>query len=319
MFSCGSELKLNQKYNIDTLFKEFSEHNRIALSRLITIIENNGSNYDRIIELLYPLIKGVPRIGFTGPPGVGKSTLVSEITNFFRRENLTVGIIAIDPSSPFTGGALLGDRIRMNRISLDPGVFIRSLATRGSLGGLALATEDTADLFDGFGCDVVLIETVGVGQAELDIVKTADSTIVILSPESGDSVQAMKAGIMEIGSIFVLNKSDRDGADRAYVEIESALMNKPESLWKPPIVKTSANSGSGLEELFVNLNKHLTFLRESGALTHSRIERRKMKIRKTVESRILEKFWFGAKNIELNQLAEENVSVVAASEIILNG
>lgn len=305
------------KYNLNKLFAAYAAGDRLALSRLITHIENYSDDYELLIEKLFGFLRNTPRIGITGPPGVGKSSLVTEIVQGFRVEEKIIGIIAIDPSSPFTGGALLGDRIRMNRISLDAGVYIRSLATRGSLGGLALATEDVADLMDGFGCDLIIIETVGVGQVELDIVKTADTTIVVLSPESGDSVQAMKAGLMEIGDIFVLNKCDRNGADRAFIEIETALTHRPSGEWKPPIVKTSVQSREGLENLHQAIVSHLEFLSSDGRIDNKHFDRRALKIRRLVESTILHKYWQEDKLAKLEELSRQNISTVSAAKLLI--
>ena len=302
-----------QLRNINSLFEEYTRGNRLALSRLITVVENRFDEYEEAVEKLYPFLSKVPRIGITGPPGVGKSSLVTELVHFIRQEHELLGIIAIDPSSPFTGGALLGDRIRMNRISLDPGVFIRSLATRGSLGGLAVATEDVADLMDGFGCSMVLIETVGVGQVELDIVKTADTTMVALTPESGDSIQAMKAGLMEIGDIFILNKCDRDGADRAYLEIDTALSHRPADGWKPPIVKTSAHNGEGIDLLLKAIKDHQNYLESGGRRQKNRLERRMVKIRRIIEDRLLHSYWTEDRLKSLETVTQKDISVISAA------
>jgi len=205
---------------IATLLGQFAEGKKAALARAVSIVENRRSGADRVLAELHPKLGRARRIGVTGPPGAGKSTLTTELTVAYRKAGLTVGIVAVDPTSPFTGGALLGDRIRMEAVALDPGVFIRSMATRGSLGGLAAATRDVTDVLDAFGLDRVIIETVGVGQTELDVSRTADTTMVVLVPESGDSIQTLKAGLMEIADIFVVNKSDRPGADRIRNELE---------------------------------------------------------------------------------------------------
>lgn len=307
-----------KRYDIDRLFKEYSGQDRLAMSRLMTIVENNPASRDLIIDRVHPYLKGSYRLGITGPPGVGKSTIVSGIVKLFREKDMTVGIIAVDPSSPFTGGALLGDRIRMSKVSLDPGVYIRSLATRGSLGGLALATEDVADLVDGFGCDIIIIETVGVGQAELDIVQSADSTLVALIPGSGDSIQAMKAGLMEIGDIFILNKCDREGAERAYIEIETALKFRPMDGWAPSIIKTVANAEEGMDDLIKAVESHRSYLNEAGLLLRKQFDRRRRKIRKRVEEKIRREFWDREKIARMEKLAGENISVVAAAKIILD-
>jgi LAO/AO transport system kinase len=205
------------------LLADFDAGKKAALARAVSVVENHRTGFDRLLARLQPRIGHARRIGITGPPGAGKSTLTTQLVGAFREAGLTVGVLAVDPTSPFTGGALLGDRIRMEAVALDPGVFIRSMATRGSLGGLAAATREVADVLDAFGLDRILIETVGVGQSELDIARTADSSVVVLVPESGDSIQTLKAGLMEIADIFVVNKADRPGADRLRNELELML------------------------------------------------------------------------------------------------
>jgi LAO/AO transport system kinase len=209
--------------SLDRLLADFSAGKKAALARAVSIVENRRPEADQLLARLHPLLGRARRIGVTGPPGAGKSTLTTELAAAYRSAGLTVGIVAVDPTSPFTGGALLGDRIRMESVALDPGVFIRSMATRGSLGGLAAATREAADVIDAFGMDRIIIETVGVGQSELDVARMADSTTVVLVPESGDSIQTLKAGLMEIADIFVVNKSDRPGADRFRNEVELML------------------------------------------------------------------------------------------------
>ena len=207
----------------ERLLADFRGGKPAALARVVSIVENHRPGFDAILAELHPKLGRARRIGLTGPPGAGKSTLTTELTGAMRAAGLTVAVVAVDPTSPFTGGALLGDRIRMERVALDPGVFIRSMATRGSLGGLASATREVADVLDAFGFDRILVETVGVGQSELDIARTADTSVVVLVPESGDSIQTLKAGLMEIADLFVVNKSDRPGADRLRNELELML------------------------------------------------------------------------------------------------
>ncbi|NUS98224.1 MAG: methylmalonyl Co-A mutase-associated GTPase MeaB, partial [Gemmatimonadaceae bacterium] len=207
----------------ERLLGDFAAGKPAALARVVSIVENRRAGFEAILATLHPKLGRAWRVGLTGPPGAGKSTLTMRLTSAYREAGKRVGVVAVDPTSPFTGGALLGDRIRMESVALDPGVFIRSMATRGSLGGLASATREVADVLDAFGIDVILIETVGVGQTELDIARTADTSIVVLVPESGDSIQTLKAGLMEIADIYVVNKADRPGADRLRNELELML------------------------------------------------------------------------------------------------
>ena len=221
-----------------------------ALARAISTVENHGPGWVELLKALFPKTGHARILGLTGPPGAGKSTLVDQLAKLYRKQNRTVGIIAVDPTSPYTGGAILGDRIRMQDHFSDPGIYIRSMATRGSLGGLARATADVAMVLDASGRDTIMIETVGVGQDEVDIVRLADITVVILVPGMGDDVQSIKAGIMEIADIFVVNKSDREGAERVEREIRALQSLAVRSdHWTPPIVKAVASEGIGIEEL----------------------------------------------------------------------
>src|SRR5919202_48765 len=207
----------------ESLLADFEAGKPAALARAVSIVENHREGFEEVLGTLHARLGRARRVGITGPPGAGKSTLATRLAAYYRAAGLTVGIVAVDPTSPFTGGALLGDRIRMESVALDPGIFIRSMATRGSLGGLAAATRDVADVLDAYGFDRVMIETVGVGQSELDIARTADTSAVVLVPESGDSIQTMKAGLMEIADLFIINKADRPGADRLRHEVEVML------------------------------------------------------------------------------------------------
>jgi len=247
-----------------------------AMARLITLVENEDSRALQIMGAIYPHTGNAYVLGITGSPGTGKSTLTDKITTILREREQTVGVIAVDPSSPFTGGALLGDRIRMQRSSGDADVFIRSMATRGNLGGLARTTADVVKIMDAFGKDWVIVETVGVGQDEVEIAKTADTTVVVLAPGLGDTIQSMKAGVMEIADVYVVNKADRAGTDELLnevnvrVEQDAQIRKAP---WKPPVVKTIALENLGTDSLVEAIEKHRAFLRESGRLGKNRREK----------------------------------------------
>ena len=273
------------------LLTEFLAGSRRALAKLISAVENDGVLAREILDELYSKAGRAYRLGITGPPGAGKSTLVDQLAKMIRATGQTVGIIAVDPTSPFTGGALLGDRVRMHDLTTDPGVFIRSMATRGSLGGLSQKAQDAADVLDVFGKDFIVFETVGVGQSELDIVEAADTVVVILVPESGDSVQAMKAGLMEIADIFVLNKSDRDGAQRAVQELETILHLRAAAAWNPPVVPTVASAGKGIAEVWKKIQLHREFLASDGRLMAKRKQRLEKKIHELVSRRLKQEFW----------------------------
>jgi GTPase len=305
------------------LMDDFNAGKPAALARVVSIVENHRYGFEQILGDLHPRTGRAKRIGLTGPPGAGKSTITALLVKQFRDAGLTVGVIAIDPTSPFTGGALLGDRVRMEAVALDPGVFIRSMATRGSLGGLAAATREVADVLDAFGFDRLLIETVGVGQSELDIARTADTTVLVLVPESGDSIQTLKAGVMEVADIFVVNKADRPGADRLRNDVELMLglrkgvsfgntpahhgidlkrMNPARAAreaaaasnpieWTPPVLSAIATKGEGITELAAALDRHFTYLEQSGKLSVRRRERLRERVMDVVEQKLRVRLW----------------------------
>jgi LAO/AO transport system kinase len=320
-------------------------------------VENGAVGFESILEALHGRLGRARRIGVTGPPGAGKSTLVERLTQEYRQAGLSVGVLAVDPSSPFTGGALLGDRIRMERQSLDSGVFIRSMASRGSLGGMATTTGEVADVMDAYGFDRILIETVGVGQSELDVIRVADSTVVVLVPESGDGIQVMKAGLMEIADVFVVNKAERPGADRLRQELEVALGVRTgsayrhipthhgagiqtdrgqtpshqgaakttvvgESVWEPPVVATVASQGTGVAELVATLDRHHATLAEGGELERRRARRLEQRTREVVERALRRWMWSAegpkpALDAALAEVAAGQASPYGAAERIV--
>lgn len=251
-----------------------------AVARLITAVENDSPALRPLMAALAASTGTAHVIGLTGAPGVGKSTTTAALIGAYRDRGLRVGVLAFDPSSPFTGGALLGDRVRMQQYALDPDVFIRSMASRGHLGGLSVAAPHALRVFDAAGCDVVLVETVGVGQSEVEIAATADSTLVLLAPGMGDGIQAAKAGVLEIGDIFVVNKADRDGSQSLIREIRTmiSLEERPPEAWKPPIVKTVASDGEGIDELVGALDRHRTHAEADGSWQRRRLDRARTEI-----------------------------------------
>ncbi len=265
---------------------------RIAVARAISMVENESADAVHVLKVLYPRSGHAYRVGITGPPGAGKSTITNKLARFYRAQGKKVGIIAVDPTSPFTGGALLGDRVRMTDVEMDPGVFIRSMASRGSLGGLSRKAGEAADVLDASGCDIILLETVGVGQSELDIARAADTTVVVLVPESGDSIQAMKAGLMEIADFFVVNKADRAGADQAVLSIKMVLgfRQSPDS-WNPDVLQSVANNGKGIDTIAEMIERHRAFLDGHDRLLRKRTERTSEKVRDLIGERLQIGFW----------------------------
>jgi LAO/AO transport system kinase len=274
-----------------------------TLSRAISSLERGAIEAAQLMQAVDRYTGGAYTIGITGPPGVGKSTIVDQLTELLRRQGLTVGIIAVDPTSPFTGGALLGDRIRMQRHYLDPDVFIRSIATRGQSGGLARTVKSIARLLDAAGKDIILVETVGVGQTELGIMGVADTVLVTLMPESGDAVQTLKAGVMEIADIYLVNKSDREGAYQMATAITSTLHLAPSATdWSPPVVLTQGDAGKGIDRLWEKIQEHQHHLTATTQLEARRQARRKLEFLETVQEELI---------IRLKVLMESDSQLVA--------
>jgi LAO/AO transport system kinase len=297
---------------------------RRSIARAITIIENNTAEAPKLIAQIYPHTGKAHIIGLTGPGGSGKSTLIEKIVRKYRQRGKTVGVVAVDPTSPFTGGAFLGDRIRMQELSTDESVFIRSMATRNYLGGIAKATKDAVKILDAAGKDIVIVETVGAGQSEVEIIKVAQTIVVIHAPGLGDEIQAIKAGLMEIADIFVINKADRENADKAVMDIQSILqLNNKEKTWKTPILKTIALTGEGVPQLIEKLEEHRQFLKKE-------IEHKKSLLRAEAElieaikekaaTSIIEELRKEGKFEELlHQILEKEIDPASAAEKLLRG
>lgn len=335
-------------HGLARLLADFDARRPAALARAVSIVENQRPGFEELLAALHPRIGRARRIGVTGPPGAGKSTITTRLVAAYRSAGMQVGVVAVDPTSPFTGGALLGDRIRMESVALDPGVFIRSLATRGSLGGVSASTRVVADVLDAFGFERILLETVGVGQSELDIARTADSTMVVLVPESGDSIQALKAGLMEIADLFVVNKADRPGADRVRLDIELMLgMRGGLSLreapahhgvdlrtvanparaareaaarqvagvstdaWTPPVLTTVAHKGEGIDAVIDAVDRHFAYLEASGELRARRLRRLREQVVDVAEQRMRRRLWSDA---AVRQFVDESLPGIERGE-----
>ncbi len=300
------------------LVEGIRQRNIPSLARAISLVENGRNGYEALLSALHPMVGRAHRIGITGPPGAGKSTLIERLVQAYRTADLTVGVVAVDPTSPFTGGALLGDRIRMDALTLDPGVYIRSMASRGGVGGLATTTREVCDVLDAFGFERIIIETVGVGQSELSIAGSADTAALVLVPESGDGVQVLKAGVMEIADLYLVNKADRPGADRLVQEVEIMLgirrgnafrhvgpHHRPGDApapgsgkreagseeWEPPVLTAVAVKGEGIDALIQAFDEHYGFLERSGQLEALRRERLARHTREVVERALSGMIW----------------------------
>ena len=273
--------------DLDALVPALLERRPRALGRAISVVEDGGPMRRQLVGRIYPRTGNARVVGITGPPGAGKSTLVDRIAQALRARELKVAILAVDPTSPFTGGAILGDRIRMQALYTDPGVFIRSMATRGAMGGLARATYDAMDVVDAAGFDWILVETVGVGQDEVDVVRTVDTVAVVTVPGLGDDIQAIKAGLMEIADLFIINKADRDGVDRVVRDLELMLSLGDHQEWKPPVVKAVARHSEGIDDILTEIDRHAEHLTTGGGMAERRARRFRQRVEELLKERVL--------------------------------
>lgn len=270
---------------MENIKEKFLNGNKRAMARLISMAENNEREATNIIEELYEKSGNAYVVGITGPPGAGKSSITDKLVKVLRKKNKKVGVIAIDPTSPFTGGAILGDRVRMSDLNTDNGVYVRSMGARGNLGGISEATGIAIDILDIYGFEYIFVETVGVGQSEVDIVKACDTTLMVMVPGLGDDIQAIKAGVMEIGDVFVVNKADRDGAKKTERDIKNVLLNK-ESKWIPPVKMAVAINNEGIDEIVKEIDNHREYMINSGEGLERRVENKKQELLNIVKERM---------------------------------
>jgi LAO/AO transport system kinase len=296
--------------DVSTLVAQAREGRPRAVARLISLVEGASPQLREVMETLAPLTGNAYVVGLTGSPGVGKSTSTSALVTAYRKQGKRVGVLAVDPSSPFSGGALLGDRVRMSEHASDPGVYIRSMATRGHLGGLAWAAPQAIRVLDAAGCDVILVETVGVGQSEVEIASQADTSVVLLAPGMGDGIQAAKAGILEIGDVYVVNKADRDGAEVVRRDLRNmlALAQRTEDGWRPPIVLTVAQTGQGVDDVVARIDAHRVWMETTGELGRRRVRRARDEIEAIAVTSLRRRWGNVHERTELDALAEQVVA-----------
>lgn len=297
-----------------TTIEKIRSNDHLILSRVITKIIDNDKIDGNFFHDLYPFTKKAVRIGITGPPGAGKSTLIDQLINAAIDDGKSVGVIAVDPTSPFTGGALLGDRVRMNKFSWNDDVFIRSIGSRGDLGGLAKHAQDVADVLAASGKDIIIFETVGVGQGEYDVIKAVDLAIVVLVPESGDEVQLMKAGLIEIADFFVVNKSDRPSAERLASTLRSLLKNNDsQNKLEPPVMNTVASNGEGIDSLYKAIFEHIKNMEVEGIVEQKKLDRHRNRVFELIQNRLLNEFWTSSRLIDLEKRTNDLGSIKSSA------